>query len=262
MFHWLWISGIIVLGGGVLIYGFLHDHLRKKLTVSNNVLFVFAHPDDEVMAAGTIAQLTSSNKRVSAIYLTHGEDGPTSGICEKSELKQVRKEELQKVKSILGYHFMKVYHFPDRFLSKVEMKSILETLRNDLKEEYDTIISFDHTIGLYGHEDHIMAAKVALALAKQLEVPHVYQMTLSSGMKSIATLCSKTFKEQKIKMLLPKSTHYMRITKFAKIKKNVILAHRSQRVVMNDVQPYHGLLRPQLYYALFSKEYFSKIEVH
>lgn len=48
------------------------------------VLAVWAHPDDEVTSAGTLAELARSGAKVSLVYLSHGEAAHHTGYsCEQ-----------------------------------------------------------------------------------------------------------------------------------------------------------------------------------
>lgn len=257
---WFWISlGAVICIVIYFITFFLQDHFRKEIKIEDELVVLFAHPDDEVMMAGSLAKWSEQGKQITAIYLTHGEDGPTSGICKQSELKEVRSQELQEVAQLLHYEKLLIYHYPDRCLSTVSIDEIVKEIKNDLPSNIQTIISFDDKIGLYGHEDHIHASKVAAIIANDFACEY-YQMTLSKGMKQLAHKVSATFQKQNVKALLPISTHRVYIANFGVVKKKVVEAHKSQRVVMNDVQPLIFKIPASLYYNLFSYEYYTKVK--
>lgn len=256
---WFWISLVVVLFTLYSFYYFLHDHFRKEVNIGDNIIVLYAHPDDEVMMAGSIAKWREQGKKITAIYLTHGEDGPTSGICEQSELKEVRTKELQEVAQLLQYDKFLVYHYPDRNLSSITVQEICNQIKQDLELSFTTIFSFDDRIGLYGHQDHIHASRIATALANEMDCEY-YQMTLSKGMKILANKVSSTFRKNNSKTLLPVSTHRVYMANFGVDKKKVIDAHRSQRKVMNDVQPLVFKIPASIYYSIFAYEYYTKVK--
>ena len=86
-------------------------------------LFIYAHPDDESVAAGgTIPLLINKGESVKIILATHGESGHTEGVSQgivkkAGGIKALRKKEFNqacqilgvKQPSILDYHDSKCY---------------------------------------------------------------------------------------------------------------------------------------------------------
>lgn len=231
----------------------------------HSVLAVFAHPDDEVMAAGTLARLKRHGE-VYSLYLTHGEDGPTGGLVEKAQLGALREQELGAVKAVLGLDGMEILSYPDRYLNTVPP----ETLKGELRARIDslrpdTVICFDRTIGLYGHTDHAFAGVCTQELleSEDLGVRWLLEMTLCRPMLALAQRVSKTFRERYDPSRgLPEANLGVNISRFSAVKMAVVKAHKSQWQVMGDVQPLYDALPAWLYYRIFSREYFHIFTAH
>ena len=230
-----------------------------NIDAPHTVLAVFAHPDDEVMAAGTLARLAAHGK-VHALYCTHGEDGPTGGLVEKKDLGSYRANELAEVARILGYTQMEILDYPDRYLSGIDKTTLQGEIRKRIETYHpDTVICFDRTIGLYGHSDHAFAGLCTQELLDEdsLGVEHLLEMTLPGSMIKLAMKVSNTFRERyDPEHGLSAPTYAVRIPRFAKRKMAVLHAHKTQWQVMGDVQPLWDKIPAVVYYRIFSKEYY------
>ncbi len=230
-----------------------------------SVLAVFAHPDDEVMVAGTLARLQSSDMDIHCLYLTHGEDGPTGDIVERPMLGKEREKELINVAKILKVATVEVLDYPDRHLNTIDPDVIKDVIRKRIEQYQPTmVICFDDTIGLYGHPDHAFSGKCTQELLKteSLGVSMLMIMTLPKHMIALAKMVSKTFKERYTNSAsLPPARLGINITPFAKQKNAVVLAHKTQWQVMKDVQPLYDKIPYQIYYRIFAKEYFDVLRL-
>lgn len=226
----------------------------------HTVLAVFAHPDDEVMVAGTLAKVKKAGGKVYTLYLTHGEDGPTGGLVEKANLGQRREQELQKVQQILGVDELVILNYPDRYLNTIDPQVIKNEIAQRIQAYHpDTVICFDSTNGLYGHDDHVMAGRCTQELLQEstLNVEFLLIMTLPNKMIQLAKKVSKTFKERyNDEKGLPPATCSVTISSCCAQKHNVVLAHATQWQVMGDVQPLHNKIPYFIYYRIFSREYY------
>ncbi|MHA6484972.1 PIG-L deacetylase family protein [Paenibacillus sp. strain BS8-2] len=271
---WIGIAAVLVLAGVVLISvlnRYINDYrisTRRgafKIGDHHAVLAVFAHPDDEVMACGTLAKLKRYGSRIHALYLTQGEDGPTGGLAERHELAGMRRRELDEVARILHYDSMEVLHYPDRRLQEVDEQILEDEIeRRIIANRPDTVLCFDSSIGLYGHLDHVCAGRAAqnLIMNKQLGVKHLLVMTLPDSMIELAMKLSKTFRERYDRDAgMPPANYAVNIASYGKQKKAVVRAHRTQHQVMGDVQPLYDKLPYWLYYRIFSREYFHYVSL-
>lgn len=267
---WLWFSLCIIaaLLTGALAFGngFVNQSGVPRLTrrvrfgKDDKILYVVAHPDDEVLMSGTLSLLKRSLKLpVKALYLTHGEDGPTFDLVPKSGLKERRTQELGRVKEILSLDEMVVCDYPDRYLANQDFDDVCRTVGREMEAFQPTyVFTFDESIGMYGHTDHVAAGKAAVRMAKQAEsVKGVFQMTLPSGMLALALKMSKTFRERyNAEHGLPKPNVAVNIYRWRKYRYAVTRAHETQTAVMRELQPYYDKLPRWLYYAVFDREYF------
>jgi LmbE family N-acetylglucosaminyl deacetylase len=235
----------------------------KKINLSEGVriMYVFAHPDDEVLISGTLAMLKKKyNASIKALYLTHGEDGPTGGIVEKADLKQERAKELNEVKRELDIDEMVIKDYPDRHLNTINKAELVKVIRDEAAGfNPDYIITTDDVIGLYGHTDHIAAgaaAKEAVSLIPS--VKGLLVMTLPKQMIKLAMKMSKTFRERFTEgKALPSPNVAFMIWHERSKRLAVTRFHRTQHEVMRDLQPYYEKLPAALYYAVFNKEYYE-----
>ena len=233
---------------------------NKEIKKIRSVLYIVAHPDDEVMIAGTVAKLVNSGVEVHALYLTHGEDGPTGGLTAKENLGTFRMRELESVSKILKLASLEVLDFPDRYLDESDTDELRHAVNRAVeKTSPQIIISFDNLIGLYGSNDHITAGRIAreAAFSNDNGVEQFWQMTLSDQMKELAMKISKTFRERfDRKRNLPRPNMGVAIAAFSGIKMRVIKAHKTQRQVMRELQPLHHIIPAPVYFRIFSREYF------
>lgn len=233
---------------------------RIHFTAGDRILYVVAHPDDETLMSGTLSLLKRRYALpVKALYLTHGEDGPTFDLVPKSGLKERRTLELGNVKEILLLDEMAVKDYPDRYLADQDFESVCGTVHRETEAFQPTyVFTFDENIGMYGHTDHVTAGRAAVRVAKQSDcIKGVFQMTLSSGMLSLAMKVSKTFRERYDPARgLPNPNVACNIYRYSKYRLAVTKAHKTQTAVMREMQPYFDKLPRWLYYAVFDREYF------
>lgn len=227
----------------------------------HTLLAVFAHPDDEVMVAGTLAALARHGGRVHLLYLTHGEDGPTGGLVEKSGLGQRRRQELEQVKEILGAASLEVLDFPDRYLNTCSIDIVQQEIQSRISQyQPDTVLCFDAELGLYGHTDHAFSGRCTqeLLVENAGSVRHLLVMTLPAPMIKLAVKVSKTFADNyKAEKGLPGANLAVKIAAEARKKMGVVRAHKTQWQVMQDVQPLYNKIPYFVYYRIFSREYFN-----
>lgn len=233
-------------------------------TAKDRVLFVFAHPDDEITVAGTLAALNANDVATGLVYLTHGEKGPTGGLVSQHQLGVERAREAHTVKTVLGIDYLKIMDFPDSNIKGVEPDSIKQSLLKCFNEFKPTIaIGFDKTVGLYGHEDHRLAGLYVHQILRQLNyVQQYYMVTLPDPLINLALKISDAFKNNYPKEKgqgLPLANVAVNIWKFGPAKRKVLEAHKTQWQVINDVQPFGMAVNPYLYYKIFDREYYHRV---
>ena len=134
---------------------------------TRTLLCVFAHPDDEVTAAGALADATSRGVRVHVITATRGEAGksdvPVSG---PGELGRLREAELREHTKLLGVEEQQVWSFPDGGVES-HLPELSERIRREIEKiAPDAILTFHPASGFTFHRDH---RAVGLAAVRALD---------------------------------------------------------------------------------------------
>ena len=151
----------------------------------NKVLVVFAHQDDELLVAGTIAGLDAAGVETALLTLTNGDGERRPEGKSVDQLVSERAAELQAVADALRMDAVEQGFFPDRGfmdVSGVEIKQVI--LDKILHYQPDTLITWDTAKGLYGHPHHVRVAKLVLDVCQEnredLEFPvgAVYSTTV------------------------------------------------------------------------------------
>lgn len=175
----------------------------------SRVLFVHAHPDDEtITTGGTLAALAEAGLEPLVITLTRGErgevvPGPLEGMVAAHGLAVVRQNELRTALAMLGvtrHAFLGVEPARAAGLAPIIYEdsgmrwvreglagpaedagpdaltsvSAVEPLNDLLAAAHDAgaqaLVSYDDGGG-YGHPDHVLAHRLARAVAQALELP-------------------------------------------------------------------------------------------
>ncbi|SHE90226.1 N-acetylglucosaminyl deacetylase, LmbE family [Seinonella peptonophila] len=127
---------------------------KKKFLPSGKTLFVFAHPDDEMLAVAAILWIIANGDEVIVFTASKGEGGLTNDLCLPHELGTVREGELMKAMSILGVSrvYLRDYgdgNLPDR------RREITDDLLNVIRTEApDQVVTLPPS-GVTCHPDHI-----------------------------------------------------------------------------------------------------------
>jgi len=130
------------------------------------VLAIFAHPDDETLAAGaTLAKYASAGADVRVVSLTKGEAGQIrdARVATRSTLKEVREKDLDAAGNELGLTETRCLDYPDGGLSDIGSRT-LTGLAAELiaQNDPDVVITFGPD-GLSGHPDHIAVGAAVTA---------------------------------------------------------------------------------------------------
>lgn len=154
----------------------------KRIPFLGKRMLVFtAHPDDEGIAAGTMYANYKAGGETFLICATYGEKGKShlKRHVADAALKRIRKNELLRAARVL--HIKKVFFLglPDAGL-RGHAKALYEkSLPIIQKVAPEQILSFGPD-GMSGHWDHVTVGKVALRIAKRLQIP-LAAATISRG---------------------------------------------------------------------------------
>jgi LmbE family N-acetylglucosaminyl deacetylase len=229
------------------------------------VLAVWAHPDDEITAAGTLARMAAEGAKVTLVYFTHGEAAHHTGFT-VDQLHRMRPLEAKAAGDALHAHVV-VLDYGDGKLpqadgarARADIAALIATLRPS------TVISFDERVGYYGHPDHAQVGRWTAEVVRAgmatpgYPVKRLYQATLPSPVIKLAREHIAAFRDHYPSdpaKGLPAPTVAAPIASQAYAKRAVLDAHKSQVKVIDDVQPFGRKLPPWLYYRLFDREYFT-----
>ncbi len=148
---------------------------------ATSVLAVFAHPDDEILAAGTLGEAASRpGSVVRLITATRGEAGiPDESVCRSEDLAVVRHAEVLKHGYQLGLNGQQVWRPPDGMLDELIDPIALEIVREIRSLRPSLIITFDPASGYTFHPDH-RAIGSATARARRLAADPAFRPDLGS----------------------------------------------------------------------------------
>ncbi len=124
---------------------------------AHSVLAVFAHPDDEILAAGSLADAASrAGTVVRMITVTRGEGGTLDeeAICRAEDLGLVRHAELLKHGFQLGVIDQQVWRYADGEVESDVDEVALELVREIRSIRPDLLVTFDPASGYTFHPDH------------------------------------------------------------------------------------------------------------
>lgn len=145
------------------------------------VVAIFAHPDDEAMVAGTLAQLSKQN-RVIIVCATKGERGKNPE--KTSKLGAIRSRELRQSAALLGVSTVHFLRFRDGTLCNATYKR-LATRLEPLLDRYqpDILLTFEPQ-GVSGHIDHVTVTSVTTYWFYQKSYPsQLWQFGITPEMR-------------------------------------------------------------------------------
>lgn len=154
--------------------------------MSDAVVAVVAHPDDEsLIAGGTLALAAQAGLPTGVACLTRGENGPVSDarLVAGGELGDVREAELHAAATALGVDWSVCLRYTDGELPWVDHAAAAR----ELAEVFDrhppgAVLTFGDD-GLYGHPDHAAARDLAVqALDRVGRQAHIYEAAWPWGL--------------------------------------------------------------------------------
>lgn len=163
-----------------------------SLPEKKSLLAVFAHPDDESLAAGgTLAKYAAEGWRTSLICATRGEWGPISddSLADYENLGEVRERELRAACEMLGISRLEFLELDDggvtAILGTPEEERVVEKIAQTIRELEPKIVITFGPDGLYGHDDHIAIGKLTTRACQRIAgstpAPELYYATAPHG---------------------------------------------------------------------------------
>ncbi len=146
----------------------LREWFSKQHRHVTDILFVFAHPDDELLYAGAFIQWAVAHRKVVHVMsLTHGEKGINERYHNEDVLRRVRQREFYSLMRQLGVHRSSVSEFPDGDLFN-HLHSVSVAIQSYCQKHKINLIVTHDPRGEYGHPDHItVSAACKIAAERQ-----------------------------------------------------------------------------------------------
>jgi LmbE family N-acetylglucosaminyl deacetylase len=242
----------------------------KFETPNKVVLFVFPHPDDEIVCAGTALQLQEKGWETHLLTLTKG----------SSEEKKTRFSEWQNATRQLKFSTSEIYdlinnNWDDVLKNKIqfwytEMDSVKNVIYTAIRKyNPSVVITYDSALGGYGHPEHrISAIQVARLFSEKqndssFSVKCILQITLPEKMEKKMLSNSEPYLNA-IKntgnLTLPQPTYAFDIFPQWSLKNKAALCYKSQ---LNTLKKFNLVASPEdslLHYKTFDREYFKEIK--
>lgn len=223
--------------------------------MKHRLVIIFAHPDDESFGfAGTLSAMTDAGHEATYIVGTRGEVGEilVEGLATRETLGAVRESELRIALEMMGVTDLRLLGYRDsgmagseenydpRAFINQDVDIVADAIAEVLIERQPTIVLTYGIDGIYGHPDHIMAHKVALAGVLKAgergwQTPNLYFSSASrERIKRMSELPNSPFasmpKEQLATFGTPSSeiTTWLDIRDYSARKLAVLKAHRTQ----------------------------------
>ena len=214
------------------------------------VLAIFAHPDDESIAAGGLLAWTAAlGAQVTVLSLTHGEQGgsidrdaPTGSFA----LGDLRARELRRAGEALGIHEVRLLTHPDGLLPWVDATALERDIRRVIEAlDARVVVTFDED-GLYWHPDHVATHERVTTVVAAIgpDAPALYYASIPPGaMRSVMNAAlDQTGPEtppprtvlgvddpDAFGSLAPTPTHVLDTSEFARQKYDALRCHQSQQ---------------------------------
>lgn len=140
------------------------------------LLFVGAHPDDELYAAGLLAALAERGVATHLLCLTRGEGGPTGSVATRESLGQVREQELRASAAALGVATVELMGYVDPFpdgrarAPEVAPEELARQIAAAVRKRKAEALLTHGSNGEYGHPAH----RLLHAAARLVQGPALY----------------------------------------------------------------------------------------
>ena len=153
----LWVRSLFHEPGAVAVPS-LAAHLGAR-----SILAVFPHPDDEIKAAGLIADATRRGVVVRLITAAQGNHGIASAEYPRDALARIREAEVRRHGAALGVREQEVWGYGDSELPAVEPELAERVAARIRAWHPDTVVTFDPEGGFTAHPDHLATGRAVTA---------------------------------------------------------------------------------------------------
>jgi LmbE family N-acetylglucosaminyl deacetylase len=133
--------------------------------MSDPVLVVVAHPDDEVLGCGgTLARLADEGRSLAVAVLSAGASSRLPGRDEERRQQAALKGALARSADILGVGEVRQFDFPDNAFDSVPLLEVVRAVET-LVREFRPAVVFTHHAGDL-NVDHCVAARAVLTATR------------------------------------------------------------------------------------------------
>ncbi|WP_044640263.1 PIG-L deacetylase family protein [Risungbinella massiliensis] len=199
-----------------------------------DILYVFAHPDDETFTVGGMIAHHHDLRKSQTLYCaTHGEAGKTGNppVCSKEELSSFRQKELDEAIGILGLNKLILRDFGDGKLKEMPFEKLVADVLTVLEEEKPEIVITFPPEGISGHQDHRIIQQATLAAVKQASFPTtLYYIIIPDSVAEKMGRHVYSTPDSEI-------DHSVDVTKYREQIVAALLAHRSQHLSVEKAFP-------------------------
>lgn len=159
-----------------------------------SLLAIFAHPDDEAIAAGgLLAWCASLGAAVSLLCMTRGERGQGAG-----DVGETRSRELDAAARALGIGAVTLLDHEDGMLPWLDADRLAADITACIRRHQPAVVVTFDVDGVYGHPDHIAVHERTTAAVRAMAdgAPALYYVTTPPGsMRAVADHAARTFRD-------------------------------------------------------------------
>jgi LmbE family N-acetylglucosaminyl deacetylase len=232
----------------------------------DKVLVVFAHQDDELLVAGTIAGLDAAGIETALLTVTNGDGERRSSGQKAEDLVKERAAELQAVAGVLRMNAVEQGFSSDRGFMDVSDAAIKQLiLERILHYKPSTIITWDTAKGLYGHQHHVRVGRLIVELCEEnrdspgFPVNAVYATTVSVWIREALKKLSPMFQRRYYEISSGESIEpefSLQTKDFAEQRREAFAVYSKRRAVQN-LNPLSGF-PTAIEDFVFDREYFYR----
>jgi len=237
---------------------------------NKTALFIFPHPDDEIVCGGAIAELKNKGWTINILTLTQGVEGE----------KQTRKKEWESAVKLLKFDNYNILDLPNNKWDDVITNNITfwydnhDSLENIIehyisKHKPSLLFTYDTTLGAYGHPEHRLSALAAKNVFEKhrtdslFTVKSIFQITLPEKMEQLMLGNAESYKNA-IKLTgnksLPEPTVAFNIKSNWKTKRKAASAYVSQTSTLEKFYLLPAINDTTEHYNTFDREYYFEVK--
>jgi len=231
---------------------------------TKNILFVYAHPDDESFSsAGTIAKYSKlDNVQVYVAVATKGEAGKLGDppLTSRENLGSYRENEMREATKILGVKDIIFLNFIDGTLDKLsdyDNQQLVQKISKLIIEIRPEILITFPEDGISKHKDHIALHKAclqAIEIAKEIYIiPKIYYTVVPNSLYKSRGIPNQGIPDNHITTIID-------ISDYRQLKYEALTKYKTQTFSVNKVYP--NLLDKKDCTIIPKFEYYMLVQKH